>query len=245
MRRPAFTLIETLIALAIVIVVLGASITANRVIQIGSLIASEHTQMAALADESISDLQLIHKQLQATNTSLGDNTLGFVLPSNTTDTSPAQKVAIYADKTTTYLDATTLHLCTALSGVCKDEVSPLASQGTALSLNQQFTRSDMGGELVGVRHTTSTGRQLLSMSSRLSSDGGSGVADTSDTANWDFYVRKVLVTRLGTTGTWYGQTISQTQGQARSAVYQVTIRIEKYKVPSIPPLSRTIFLTDN
>lgn len=53
-RTSAFTLIETLISAAIVVVVLGGSVAANRLILSGTARQQDYTQMNSLADQAIS-----------------------------------------------------------------------------------------------------------------------------------------------------------------------------------------------
>src|ERR1044072_4216922 len=84
MRRPAFTLIELLISLAIVAVVLGASISANRALLTNAQITQEHTQMSMIANEVVSNMQLLQRQLKAAGKSLGDADQGFALAAATT-----------------------------------------------------------------------------------------------------------------------------------------------------------------
>lgn len=247
MHKPAFTLIETLIALTIVVVVLGASVSANRVIQIGSQVTAERTQMSALIDESISSLQLFQRQMQTGGLSLGSVT-GFDILAAGVD-SPAKKVLFYADPAATYTSPITQKICTETTAACQAEKSPIHIGIPFLTVAQMFVSTDIGGELVAVRRTPATQRQVLSMASRLTTDSN-GVADvnsTTDQAIWDFYVRQITVVRLGTTGNWYAQPIDggHTQGQARNAVFRVTITLSKYLSPGVPALSRTIILTDN
>ena len=59
-RRPAFTLLETMIALAIGIIVMGAAINANRIVQQNAAIVETRTQQESILNETFSMLQLTH-----------------------------------------------------------------------------------------------------------------------------------------------------------------------------------------
>jgi prepilin-type N-terminal cleavage/methylation domain-containing protein len=247
MHKKAFTLIETLIALSIVVVVLGASISANRVIQISSQVTAERTQMSALVDESVSSLQLFQRQIATATLSLGGPT-GFDIIGGVGN-SPVKKVIFYSDPSVSYVSAITQKICSDTTAACQVEKSPVHIGVAALTVAQMFANNSIAGELVAVRRSPAALRQGLSMSSRLTTDGN-GIADVTATADlgiWDFYVRQINVIRLGSAGSWYGQTLNagHTQGQARNATYQVTISISKYQTASTPTVSRTIILTDN
>ena len=63
MRKPGFTLLETVIAASIILIALGSSLTANRVIQSGIVRNQEMAQVDSLANEGVAEVQLMANTL--------------------------------------------------------------------------------------------------------------------------------------------------------------------------------------
>src|SRR4051812_26046620 len=64
-RQPAFTLIETLISVVVVVLVLGSASIANRIIQQAAYRGEAATQLSALADESLDQVRLLRDNLSS------------------------------------------------------------------------------------------------------------------------------------------------------------------------------------
>lgn len=62
-RKSGFTLLETLISIAIIVVILGAAIASNRVITDSSALQLSVSQMDSLAEEGISEVQFLRDSL--------------------------------------------------------------------------------------------------------------------------------------------------------------------------------------
>src|SRR3712207_4661219 len=85
LRQPGFTLMETLIALVISVVILGGSSLAARAIQENVRRTEERTQMASLAQESLDTMRFLRDSLKLQGRALAEDNGGVDLNAGNND----------------------------------------------------------------------------------------------------------------------------------------------------------------
>lgn len=183
MRRPGFTLIETLIALLILVVVLGGSLTASRALSKQTRVTTDQTEMAKLADESLGALQT----MRATDPGNFGATVGLAANAS----APVSGAAIAA-ASAPYVSASWCG-----SSCASALLVPVCQLHSSCRLSTQLSDK---GEVVAVSRTDPAGGVCgtAAVVDLLSKLPVTCQVDPSDTSNWSFYARSVSVSRVST-----------------------------------------------
>lgn len=194
MRRRGFTLLETVIALAIGIIVIGAAVTANRVVQRNAQAAELRVTQESIANETISLMELtLNTQRQgAQPLSLAFDGIGTNAPVRTAPYRFRQSDPLGA------ADPVVIRWCTPTDASCTGIISTAGpatgsySMATALSAN--------GAEVLAVRKGAPVLGQPQTYDFTYLPTTGSVLATTlfadnsTHQADWDFYRRQVTIT---------------------------------------------------
>jgi prepilin-type N-terminal cleavage/methylation domain-containing protein len=233
-RKSGFTLLETLVSLAILTMVLGASVISGRAMYQQSQINSDQAQMSALADESIATVRLLR---DTTTRAAGAGLFGL------SPTASAKGAFYMAPITSTSsADAGSALFprwcsgsgCSALVssvGVDDDGVAAKCPSGPG-----NCTVGALGDkELVAVRRSSSAVTLPTGCGARavfdLTAVGASTCVKTSAIKDWDFYVREITVTRGGGSTAFGANT------------YSVKVSLTNHHNPQ-STLTKTMLLTD-
>ena len=252
--KRGFTLIETLVALGIIVVVLGSSVTANRVLLSSIQSSEDKVQMEGIADEGVQLMQLMERQ----EANRASGSIGNYFANNTT----AQWVVPHTVASATLSTAKDVDWCSEQrSSVGYNGVSANSCKNTTSVVqicNASTKMSDVvaltGGELIGVRRAAIAAdntayAQLyysFTMARTAASDSPIRASDgaCTATAGFDYYVRTMQVTRIqGPEATaWFSKPI--TTGKITNKLYRLTVSVSKYLDASIKPVTRSVILTD-
>lgn len=220
MTRRGFTLLETVVALAIAIVVMGAALTANRVVQSNAQLTELTTQQEAILGDTINMLTLTHDTLRqgaqpfsSAFLGLGVNSPLRIAPYRFRQADPLQPT-----------DPVVIKWCTPSNVTCTGLIS------TAGPTNAQYAMSTAlsanGAEVIAMRKTAPVlGEPQLYDFTFLPSTGlvsGTTLFGDSDISlkDWDFYRRQITVTNRSTQYGGYAVTVSvwpMIGGQDRTA----------------------------
>lgn len=196
MKRSGFTLLETVVALAIGVIVMGAALTANRAVQHNAQIAEQTAQEDAIINDTIDQLTMTSNatRINGVNLStafagLGSNSPVRVAPYRFRQQSPLNPTDPMVIRWCTPTDAS----CTGLLEIPSPSTTiGDYSLGTALAAN--------GAEVIAVRRTTpvSNEPQVYDFTYLPASTAVAGSTLFADDAtaqtNWDFFRRQVTVT---------------------------------------------------
>ena len=230
--RRAFTLIETLIAMAIALVLLGASLFASRQISASALQLHDRAEMGAVADEVIAELRLA--QLQNPSQPLA-TTLGI-------GAATQQTGGFYTSSAGTPV---------ALSWGSTSQLAPIISANSPVTQTGlaagSFTdlyamANDLGDLRLGSQLTLdlSTPRQA---GTKIDADAAA------DSGHWSVYaVTTTLVRASDTTSGWgfnndAGAAVSTNKSQLQTGSYLVQVTVSNYHNPA-SKLVRQAYLTD-
>jgi type II secretory pathway pseudopilin PulG len=217
MKRKAFTLLETIISLAIAMVVMGAALTANRVVQRSAQLAEVKTQEEAILSNAFDMLNLTQNALQQTGkTFLTDGPNGTFYGMNT-NVNSAIRIAPYRFRqqpTLLSTDPSVIKWCTVTDPSCAIGANNIISSagptsgnftmGSALSVNSY--------EVIAVHRTTDAQPQIYDfgyLPSTTAVTSTSLAADNAtDQSNWDFYRRAISITNRTSPYAGYTVTVS-------------------------------------
>lgn len=219
LRKSAFTLLETMIALGIVVTVIGAGAAINKVLFTGGLAAEDTMQAASLADEGIALVSETQSFLQ--NSTRTDKTLAtfFKVPAAGSGTSSF---------VVPYSAASTLQWCVKIgsgtSYTSADQSVNCATQSTnATSSYLQSTQigphlTAFSGEMVAVNRKSTDARRIIDATTyKIGGD-----ITTNDALNWDYYTRVIQMKRI----TMFTSPTGGSGGTPLPvSVYQVTVTV--------------------
>ncbi|MBU6389514.1 prepilin-type N-terminal cleavage/methylation domain-containing protein [Patescibacteria group bacterium] len=225
-RQSGFTLLETLVALVILVVVLSAATISNRVIYNQSSLVTQQIEMGSLADEVIQSMYL---QRDTILTSAGPSPLSTfttylgLSSGSTSDTvvtgtfkanaAPLNQCAnpngpFIACPPVDQNGPIQLQWCTAQSGSfqCNGGTATsvpapvqIAGCSTCDSLEGEMAQEN-GGEVVAVSRDSTglnaAGKRLV-IDAADPTSGSSKAPSTDQTDDWDFYIRTISVINYG------------------------------------------------
>ncbi len=226
-RRPAFTLLETVIALAIAIVVMGAVLTANRVVQNTSQVAELETQQEAILTDTFDLLTTTHNSLRQAGQP-------FSSAFNASVTAAPLRIAPYRSNVPVAVtDPEAIKWCA-------------FGDSSSCPLIQSFARPISGAYIMATALTV-TGAEVIAVHKTVPAVNVPQIYDftyvpiagitptpiyadrTADQVNWDFYRRKITI--VSSTTPYPGFTVTATvwpmvngqnrqgQGISRTVVY--------------------------
>lgn len=205
MKRSGLTLIETIVALGIALVLLGAAVATARSIEKSARQSEQSLHMVRVADEVISAMQAAQKGTSGTLASA----LGL-------SASGTQTIVPYrAGSAVTWCRQGS-------GGACLTTLAAAATQSGETLSTQMTTGQVTSGELVLVKRSSSATGALVS---NLSPEAAPRVVTTSD-PDWLLYRRSVTVTpsTTPTFGTVYDVTVTVELHNQRSIRRTVTTR---------------------
>lgn len=205
MKRPALTLIETIVALGIALVLLGAAVATARSIEKSARQSEQSLHMVRVADEVITAMQAAQKGSSGTFASA----LGLAA-------SGTQTIVPYRS-------GSTVAWCRQGSGgACLNTLAAAATQSGETLSTQMTTGQATSGELVLVKRSTAATGALVS---NLSPEGTPRVVAPTD-PDWLPYRRLVTVTPTTTPtfGTVYDVTVTIELHNQRTIRRVVTTR---------------------
>jgi prepilin-type N-terminal cleavage/methylation domain-containing protein len=229
-KRSGFTLLETMIALAVIVMAIGAGATMSRVIFAASQQSEDLVQATDLADEGLRQLQLTQQYLQ--NTTTGSKNLGdyLKLPDST-----SRLIVPYATSATAPL---TIKWCVAGVGTagavagditCYSQLTKLRNASNAtMTVGEMLTN---GMENVAV-HRDTTANVATDTRLVLDATTTSGSSVSNALTTWDRYTRSIMITPMP----------SMLAGTAVNS-YRVTVTVQN--IVSKVQVVRTILLTDS
>jgi prepilin-type N-terminal cleavage/methylation domain-containing protein len=207
MRRSGFTLLETVIALAIAVIVMGAALSANRVVQRNAQVAELKAEQEAILSDTIDLLTLSHNTLrsQSPATALPFSNAFVGLGVNA-----PLRIAPYRFRQQDPLsttDPSVIKWCTPSDGSCTGIVS------TAGPTSGNYTMSTAlgaaGAEVIAVRKGAPvTGEPQVYDFTYLPTSGGVAVTSlfadsTVHQQSWDFFRRQVTITNRTANATYF------------------------------------------
>jgi len=229
MKQQAFTLIETLVAASLAVIVLGAGVISSRTVESNTTFSSDSVQMNALADESITSFKLWRDQLQEKGLTLSDASALDIKESDANNTK--QRLGYF------FSYPTALNGCAPVGLACKDQTEggPVLLQWCDTTKNKSNCMfntspvgiddiqnlkcpangnkceydvlfSKLGGDLVAIGRAGDVGDQgykriIVDGQTNPSTPLGSLKTEvlTSERAKWDFYFRTLTITRQDNT----------------------------------------------
>lgn len=271
MQQRAFTLIETLIASSIVVVILGAAVVSNRVIQESASRTDDRTVMEALADQSMEIIRGYQIVLPTLN--LGNNArMNIPINDATTDRygmfiatqigngcSPAggqcKEVPNGGPILMTWCDDQNPGSCqTNYRSNVKVSAACLATGCTAAQIfsyvQSQVPAAD-SGDVIAVRRTPYSGagsnnnRMVVDFTSPLIAGSTIDMTNTNSKADWDFYVKTIKMSRQGRNQASVGYTPASGNDlqKSRRSLYVVIVTIFNINNPNSKVI-RTQTFTD-
>lgn len=274
--KKGFTLIETLIATVIAVVVIGAGATANLTIQRNLEQGEERLQMNALAAEALDNLRFLRDYAGVNFAS----TLNFSGASSAFD---ATERGTLVSNRSRFDSGCSLGSCpetenggpivldwcgsTEVPGCGKDYLSPVTfsecpstpcllkdTLNSSILSAKLGSDSGVGGDLVGVRRkpflsSEVTSQEIADVGQYLTTGGAYSAAqlnadDKSDKQLWNFYIRQIMVTRVGRTSSSGRPATDAAVGfqhlpipesvnaqSLRSSMYVVKVIIQNYHNP--------------
>ncbi len=205
MKRPALTLIETIVALGIALVLLGAAVATARSIEKSARQSEQSLHMVRVADEVISAMQATQR-----------GSIGTLASALGLSASGQQTLVPYRI-------GNTVAWCRQGSGSgCLTVLAAAATQSGETLSTQMTTGQPTSGELVLVRRTTAATGALVS---NLSPEGSPRVV-AADDPEWLLYRRFVTITPVSTPtfGTVYDVSVTIELHNQRSIRRTVTTR---------------------
>lgn len=201
MRRPAFTLLETVVALAIGILVMGAALTANRVIQQNAQLSEIRAQEEALVNEAIELMQLTYATQESIDADLedafpwlGNNSPTRVIPYRVRLQTPESNI-----------DPQGAQWCPPSNNSCSngsgDLVSPAGPDFEGGAYRMSSALSANGAEVIAVRRKTPNLTDPQVYDFMYLPSVGNVVSTTvfadraADQGDWDFYRRRITLTK--------------------------------------------------
>lgn len=227
MKKSAFTLIETLVAMMIAVSMLAIIVAANRVASNTAVSVQNATTMNMLANESIANIQLL-KDSGEFDTNFGGISApttniysGLLTVSNQNNGCQAGNCPTVENGGPVYLQ-----WCPLPSSLpCANTSAAVANDSGTTSRSAVYTKTQ--GEIVGVRKVDTSGAAIINYDIADATNPVSAVqlnaADTNIQKDWSFYVRKISVTR-------YGQNDSLDFSQLPSSASQPDLRENTYRV---------------
>jgi prepilin-type N-terminal cleavage/methylation domain-containing protein len=249
-KKSGFTLIETMVASVIMVIVLSSAIAVGRGVQANATRSEEQLQMTSLVNESLDNVALLRDALSngSSPKSLGEG-IGLV-PGKASkgvfaaDVGCGQPVCPKVEEG----GALRLKWCDLKSfgsSACSMAVSPVAmndttncSTGTNCPLETVYRKFKLKGipgngyELVAVRTRPLEGPEKRSVldASSLSESNPDTVLYIDGADGWSLYARQIEITRLS-------------GSPLQDASYQVTSTVYSYRNQS-QKVSRTVLITD-
>lgn len=247
--RPAFTLIETLIATAIALLLLGSSLFASRTISAGTAQLTEQAQMGALADEAIANLKLA--QIESPTTSLS-SLVG--LSGSTTKTSGGFYCATCTALGTgdpANRSASGLSLRWGSLTVLNSAVTaPVQENGVRPLFSASFTNLiAVSRDLADLKSTHQLSLDLTAISGATTVNADDFSSATKDASHWTTYELSTTVVQASdTTSGWTfsndkGSAVGAAAGGLKTGSYLVTVTVSNYHNPG-SQLVRQAYLTD-
>jgi prepilin-type N-terminal cleavage/methylation domain-containing protein len=225
MRKSGFTLLETMIALGVVVLGIAAGARINRVIFVATQESEDSVQATAFAEAA---LHLVQETAQyAQHTSTGPQALSTYF--RLTGTTPVQIIPF---ATAIVSDQQTIQWC--------QPVGNAGGVGSGCLTFATTIRDSVGTKVIGDfftagAETVAAHRNVSATDPRLMVDATStgtklNPANVTTAADWDFYSRTITITKLASFD-------GQASG-AYSVVVTVTNQVTKLSV------TRSILLTD-
>jgi len=264
--QSGFTLLETLVAAVLVVIVLGSITLTNRTLSQGAQTAQANLQLNALADEAIDQVTLFHDTLPA-GTKLST---AFGLSVSTTS------VGLFAVNQTPLISGCSGTGCiqpglggpemiqwcnptaSDATGFCAATVAGTSRTGSgttyaAMAADSALKLDGQSAELVAVRRTAYTKgyadwRQIVD-ASNPSKVGESftvlSPATSSQATDWGFYLRTIQVKRLALPDTLppLYSNAGLNAAALRQATYVVTVSVKNYS-SNQNIVRKTVTLTD-
>lgn len=259
MKRPAFTLLETVIALVVAAIVMGAALTASRAIQRNARLSEVKAEQDTILNDTIEQLLLTQETVLQSGGKLSD-AFSTITPGT------RAYIAPYRIRTSPVLattDPIALSWCTP-TAACASLISY-----AGLHTPTQFTMADAladasPGEVIAVRKGTpvSNQPQIYDMtylpvagavgSTTLFADDPINqptVNSNNTITGWDFFTRRILIVNLTNCAISTGVSANCPAVPAGSQplyypAYSVTVRVQSLYEGADQSSIRTIFLSD-
>lgn len=216
MKKPAFTLLETMIALAVVVLGIAAGANLNRVIFTATLQSEDLLQATALADEGVRVMQLTGQYVHHKTT--GDTTLATYFRLN------GSSHALVPFTVLPGVPPLMMQWCVEGQGLA--DSATVCPPGIGAKVNNQslsdiFTK----GELIAVNRVKDSDERLV-----VDATTHTGATVSTAEEEWDFYYRKIELEQISLLEGVAGQT------------YKVTVTVSNMLTDTV--MKRTILLSD-
>ncbi|HSI20550.1 MAG TPA: hypothetical protein VLA04_02465 [Verrucomicrobiae bacterium] len=216
LKRPAFTLLETVIALALAVVVMGAAVSANRAVQRNAAVTEMRTQQEALVQDAVDMITLTHNALRSATPAqpLSDAFLPVTL------TASPVRIAPYRTRPGSQASITTTHpihllWCASGNPGCAGLVSPAGPTNASYTMSSALNVSE--GEVIAVRKGVPSALQNFIVEPQvydftyLPTTGTNTTtyfaSDLNHQKDWDFYRRTISIA-TSTSYTGYSLTVA-------------------------------------
>jgi Tfp pilus assembly protein PilV len=220
MNKPAFTLIETLISLAIIVSVLGSVTAVNRIVQTSALQSESDVQLSSLVDESLVHLRTLRDATPGDTAGTSNFNTALAFPSfsvlgQSNDVAglfvarPAQELnpcnTITAqcnpEEKAGPIQLTWCNPASSTANSCNALASPITNTGQPQSVQEVFT-SHSQAELIAIRRTPATAsdsdkRSIVDLSSLNGTAPALALSDT--TGKWTYYTRTITIKSVSVT----------------------------------------------
>jgi type II secretory pathway pseudopilin PulG len=249
-QRSAFTLLEAVISAAILIVVMGAGVTAVRTIEDNASRKDQITEMTALADSQIN--LFIYARDYIRNNGVGPVKTYLHLPdAGITATgaflasTPPNRAPYACDSNSSSRcggsiqthDAIVENWCSATDGSCRNTRMPVVTDNHGFqTLSEQYSDATLKGYLVALRRS-SVSSNTLNGDKRYSIGPDTDVlnvqtvirtTDSNTLLNYDLYIVSLGITELG--GGSYNPDFNQDAGQPLAGVPLTALNASTYQV---------------
>jgi prepilin-type N-terminal cleavage/methylation domain-containing protein len=234
-HKSGFTLLETMIALGIVVLALGAGASVNRALLVGAKVSDETFHANQLADSAISMVQVT--QAYVLNKTTGDKSLSayFNLSGNT------EHVLIpYSTTGGTYTQPNNRNqLAWCVSGsslTCGNTQSRILNGVTQRTISQDLSGRTIAGVLwvsgehIAVQRGSTDTRNIIDYFATGASVPG--LAECTATCTWEYYLRKITMKKLS----------EPTFISGNGSLYQ--LRVEVTNMRTRTAISRVVLLSD-
>lgn len=258
-KKTAFTLIETLIASVLLVVIVGTAVVANRSIQTSSSRSEEYAQMSALASEALDQVRFLKNSNPGSFYTLlglnpvGDNKYIVFVGNNEISNNCTYGLCNPIESG----GPAKLIWCQYSDNACRQMPSPVCLSASNCNMQDVFAEIDfklgnsghVSGDYLAIRrnpYSTTTNldqhRMVVDLQNPLSSMSAA-LRSTVDTDQWNFYSRIINVQCIGTGGASTGFLQAANLDELKKGTYVVKVTLTNLNNPS-STVSQSTILTD-
>lgn len=197
MKRRAFTLLETVIALAIGALVMGAAVTASRAVQNSVRVSNQRASIESIIDDTVLTINMFQNEARYYHVSLRDALPQLQVKGQVFRVIP-YRLRGTGQGNLAPTDKTYLNLCADGLARCSGLISPVGPKVNDGQYSMPTALSANGAEVIAVRRAPATLNQPQVYDFTYLPPTGANTTilfgdRESDYTNWDFYRRQITI----------------------------------------------------